>query len=174
MKQYTPQPGEYGDFYAGYLSYLPAEADVLNLLRENGSRLAHFYRQLPREKHSYRYAEGKWSLKEVVGHLIDTERIMGVRALRIGRGDQTPQPGFEQDDYIGPGQFEARSMDALCDEYLSVRAATLSLLESFSPEALLRTGPANGISFSTRALFAIIAGHELHHERIVRERYSGV
>ena len=119
----------------------------------------------------HRYASGKWSIKEVVGHMCDTERIMAYRALRIARGDQTPLPGFEQDDYVRAAGFDSISMSDLTEEFRLIREATLPLLRGFDEQALERRGTANKVSISVLALAYIIAGHERHHVSILRSRY---
>ena len=117
-----------------------------------------------------RYAPGKWSVKEVVGHVADTERVMSYRALRFGRGDQTPLAGFEQEDFVRGASWDEVPLAVLLDDLTSVRRATLSLFRGFSDDALARQGTANGTPVTVRALAAIITGHERHHLRILRER----
>jgi hypothetical protein len=119
-----------------------------------------------------RYAPEKWSIKEVVGHLIDTERVMSYRALRIARGDQTPLASFDENAFVRHAQFDGRSTASLLDEWRSVRDASVRLFEGFSPEVNMRRGTASGAEISVRALAYIIAGHELHHRAILRERYG--
>ena len=121
----------------------------------------------------HRYGPGKWSVKEVVGHVADTERVMAYRALRIGRGDQTPLPGFDQDAFVQGALWDDIPLPALLDDLLLVRMATLSLLTSFPEDVLGRRGTASGEPVSVRGLCFIIAGHERHHLRILRERYLG-
>jgi len=118
------------------------------------------------------YAPGKWSIKEVAGHIVDTERIMAYRLLRIARGDSTPLPGFEQDDYVRDGNFASRTLANLIEEFRLVRAATLALLQGLDGEALVRRGLADGKPVSARALAYIIAGHERHHLDILQQRYG--
>jgi hypothetical protein len=123
------------------------------------------------EQGNYRYAPGKWSVKEVIGHLIDSERVFAYRALRIARNDKTPLPGFEQDDYVAAGGFDRRSLADLAREFEHVRNATLDLIRPLSKEAFDRRGVANNAEVSVRALVWIIAGHELHHKEVLRRRY---
>jgi hypothetical protein len=118
-----------------------------------------------------RYAPDKWSLKEVVGHLNDTERIMAYRALRIARGDQTPIEGYEQDDYVRNSPFARRPLADLIEDYIAVRRATISLFRNLDVSAWIRQGVANKNEVTVRALAYIIAGHELHHRRILEEKY---
>ena len=117
------------------------------------------------------YAPDKWSLKEVLGHLNDTERIMSYRALRIARSDQTPIEGFEQDDYVRNAHFASRPLEDLIEDYIAVRRATVSLFRNLDEEAWTRRGTANNNEVTVRALSYIIAGHELHHRRILEEKY---
>ncbi len=120
---------------------------------------------------TFAYASGKWTVKQVLGHIIDTERIFAYRALRVARNDASPLEGFEQDDYVKASEMEHRRMADLFDEFRTVRAASISLFKSFAPEAWLRRGLANQFPFSVRGLIFQTAGHELHHVKILRERY---
>ena len=121
----------------------------------------------------FRYAPDKWSAKEVLGHVCDTERIFAYRALRIARGDQTPLAGFEQDDYVKNGPFAPAPLEEIIEDYIAVRRATLTLLRNLEEAAWTRRGVANKNEVSVRALAYIIAGHELHHRRILEEKYFG-
>jgi uncharacterized damage-inducible protein DinB len=125
----------------------------------------------PESDGDLRYAPGKWSLKEVLGHINDTERIMSYRALRISRGDTTPLAGFEQDDYVRNGPFARCTLADLIEEYIAVRRATVSLFRNLDEVAWTRRGKASENEVTVRALAYIIAGHELHHRRIVEEKY---
>ena len=128
-------------------------------------------RSIPSEKGDYRYAPGKWSIKELLGHVIDGERIFAYRALRFGRNDQTALNGFEQDDYVAAGAFDKRELSDLIDEFEEVRRATIHLFRGFDETAWTRRGVASENEVSVRALAYIIAGHELHHMGVLRERY---
>ena len=119
----------------------------------------------------YRYAPGKWSAKEVLGHVCDTERVFAYRALRIARGDQTPLAGFEQDDYVKNGPFAKAPMEEIIEDYIAVRRASITLFRNLDEAAWVRRGVANNNEVSVRALAYIIAGHELHHRRILEEKY---
>ena len=127
--------------------------------------------EISEEKGLFRYAEGKWSIKELVGHLIDTERVMAYRALRFARNDRTELAGFEQNDYIENSNFDACSLRELAREFELVRNANVLMFQNFSEEVWTRSGIASGNQVSVRALAYIIAGHELHHMKILRERY---
>jgi hypothetical protein len=165
-----PDATEHDPYYSRYIDQVP-EGDVLDTLGwQLGDTLA-FLRGLPESAGDARYAPGKWSVKEVVGHVSDTERIMAYRALRIARGDTTPLPGFEQDDYVKTAHAGRRPLAALASELESVRNATLSLFRSLDDDALLRRGLANKVEVTPRALAYIIAGHERHHLEILRTRY---
>jgi uncharacterized damage-inducible protein DinB len=158
---------EYHPYAQTYIDYV-IDLDPVEVLQ--ASHLD-FYENIASHKLSYRYGEGKWSIAEVLGHIIDTERIFSYRLLRIGRGDTTPMAGFEQDDYVVNAKSGERSWISLLDEYIAVRQSTLSLIDSFSAKELGRLGTASDHAFSARALVCMMAGHELHHIRIIKERY---
>ncbi|MBD0324821.1 MAG: DinB family protein [Pyrinomonadaceae bacterium] len=166
-----PERDEYVPDYERYISLVPAEEDVLTTLDRQFEDTLETLRGIPEERGDFRYAEGKWSIKELVGHLADSERIFGYRALRFARNDQTPLPGFEQDDYVRGGRFGACRLSDLVDELENVRKANMSLFRHLDEEAWARRGDANGSMISVRAIVYIIAGHEAHHMRILRERY---
>jgi hypothetical protein len=130
-----------------------------------------FFRSLTEPQGSLQYAPGKWTVKEVIGHMIDTERIFAYRALRIARDDRTPLPGFEENDYIANSNFKSYPVQDLAEEFETVRRANLYLFKRLDDEAWVRRGIANENEISTRALAYIIAGHELHHREIIRTRY---
>ncbi len=130
-----------------------------------------FLRSIPQELGSLRYAPGKWTVKEVVGHVIDTERIQVYRALRIARNDKTDLPGFEQDDYIPYSNSNARTMGDLVEEFAAVRRASVLLLRSFPGDAWSRRGTANNMSLTVRAIAYILVGHEMNHRKTLQEKY---
>ncbi len=165
-----PESSEYNPYYDKYISQVP-EGDVLALLQTQNQETAQLLSKVPETRATFRYAPGKWSIKEVLGHLCDTERIMSYRALRVARADATPLPGFEQDDYVQAANFDSRALADLAHEFQLVRQATLTLFRAFDEAALLRIGTANNSPISARALVYIIAGHEKHHAQILRERY---
>jgi uncharacterized damage-inducible protein DinB len=165
-----PAQDEYAPYYEKYVSLVPDGNIVATLERQAADTLA-LLRGVPEEKASSRYEPGKWSVKEVIGHVIDSERIFSYRALRFARNDQTPLPGYEQDDYARAANYDARTIADLADDFERVRAATVSLLRSLDAEAWTRRGTASDNPVSVRALAHIIAGHELHHVGILRERY---
>jgi uncharacterized damage-inducible protein DinB len=166
-----PAPGEYAPFYAGYLHEAPA-GDLLVALAEQGEHVQRLVRGLTDEQAHHRYAPGKWSVKEVAGHLADTERLFAARALRVARADATPLPGFDENEYVAAAGFERLSQDQLADELAAVRAATRSLLGTLPEDAWARTTEVNGGPMSARAIAYIIVGHERHHLRILHERYG--
>jgi hypothetical protein len=165
-----PQSGEYAPYYERYISLVPGN-DILAALDEQRRQTLLLLSARSEADGDLRYAPDKWSLKELLGHLNDTERIMSYRALRIARGDQTPIEGYEQDDYIRSSPFARRPLADLIEDYIAVRRATISLFRNLDEAAWMRRGVANKNEVSVRALAYIIAGHELHHRRIIEEKY---
>lgn len=165
-----PDPSEYNAYYGRYISLVP-DGPIVERLRDQIQETLGILRSLPEARGDHRYAPGKWSIKEMIGHVADAERVFSYRALRIGRGDETPLPGFEQDDYVKNGRFEARTLRHLVDELETVRKGTVLLLEGLEDAAMMRLGTASGFPVSVRALAYITAGHELHHRAVLRERY---
>ncbi len=165
-----PQAGEYAPYYDRYISLVQGD-DILNTLDQQRRQMLLLLSGRDEEDGNFRYAPEKWSAKEVLGHVCDTERIFAYRALRIARADATPLEGFEQDDYVRNGGFAQRSIGDLVEDFIAVRRATLSLLRDLDEAAWTRRGVANKNEVSVRALVYIIAGHELHHRRILEEKY---
>lgn len=165
-----PEDSEYLAYYGRYVALVP-EGDILTTLATQNQETLVLLRGLAEEKGAFRYAPDKWSIKELVGHVTDTERIFANRALRFGRNDATPLPGFEENDYVRGGSFGQYSLADLADGFESVRRSTVFLLKHMSREASTRRGTANGAEVSVRALAYVIAGHELHHVSILRTRY---
>jgi uncharacterized damage-inducible protein DinB len=165
-----PDPEEYADAYAGYISTVP-DGDIRDRLVEQAHATQVLLRGLSDEVARTPYAPGKWCIKEVLGHLIDAERIFCTRALRFARNDRTELPGYDHDAYVAVARFEDRKLSSLLREFAAVREATLRLFESFRPEDFERGGVANGRHTTVRAIAWIIAGHERHHQRGLRERY---
>jgi len=165
-----PDKSEYPDYCEGYVSKVPA-GDIVTVLRAQLDDSLALFRSIPETRGSYRYAEGKWSVKEVIGHITDGERILAYRALRFARGDATPLAGYEQDDYVLGGGFEGRSLKDLIDEFETVRRATISLFSSFDGEVWSRRGVANKNEMSVRGIAYVLAGHERHHVEILRNKY---
>ncbi len=165
-----PQPEEYAPFYKGYIDLI-GEADVLQTLQSNSQKSYDFFLSLPAEKADFAYAEGKWSIKEVLGHVIDTERIMSYRLLRFSRADHHPLAGFNENFFSSRSNYKTRTLDSLADEFNLLRRSNLYLYQNLHPEQLKRKGLASNAMVSVKALLYIIAGHELHHLKIIRERY---
>jgi len=168
-----PEPGEYAPYYDRYISLIPGN-DILSTLDEQRRQMLLLLSCRDEAEGNFRYAPDKWNAKEVIGHVNDTERIFSYRALRIARGDQTPVEGFEQDDYVRNGPFAHRTLSDLIEDYIAVRRATLSLLRNLDEAAWPRRGVANKNEVSVRALAYVIAGHELHHRRILEQKYFAV
>lgn len=164
------QDHETPEYFKGYIN-LVEENDVLKVLREGLKSTPDFLESLSDEQLDHAYAPGKWTLKESFLHLIDTERIMAYRALRIARNDRTPLMGFNQDDYVAYYNAGERSQSSLIREYRTVREASLSLFEHLDDEAVKRMGTASGYPVSVLSLAFIIAGHERHHLKLFREKY---
>ena len=165
----SPQKNEYDPYYERYVSLVQSDDVVAALEKQLFETTALLTAHAG--KADFRYAPGKWSVKEIVGHLADTERILSYRALRIARGDKTPIEGFEQDDYVPNGRFGERSLTDLLQEFADVRRATIHLLRNLSAGAAARWGTANKKEVTARALGYIITGHELHHRRVLQENY---
>ena len=166
-----PADTEYAEWYAGYVAGVP-EGDIVTLLREHGTLLGAELSAVPEARGGHRYAEGKWSIREVVGHLIDAERIFTYRAVRAARGDRTPMPGFDENAYVAAAASDHRTMADLLAELRAVRESSVALFASLPADAWTRQGLANGAEISVRALAFITLGHSLHHLRVLRERYG--
>lgn len=166
-----PAADEYGDYYSSYIDSVP-DSDLLDELSRQGRALQERFSELGEERARHRYAPGKWSVKEVLGHLVDCERIMSYRALCFARSERQSLPGFEQDDFVAAADFDSRPLSELLAEYAAVREATVALFAGLSPTELARRGRANDLVFSVRALAYLIAGHERHHLEILAERYG--
>jgi uncharacterized damage-inducible protein DinB len=168
----APGEGEYSPRARVYVDAVRDVSDVRALLREQPRSLRAALEPLSDGEALARYAPGKWSVKEVVGHVADTERIFAYRLLRIARGDQTPLPGFEQELYVAGARFDARPLASVLAEFETARAATLALLEGLDAEALARGGTASDHPVSASALVYVIAGHVQHHLGVLREKYG--
>lgn len=165
-----PEKNEYGEWYAGYVSLVPEE-DILAALMSQINEFEQLAESIHEEKGAFAYADGKWNVKELLGHLNDGERIFAYRALRIARGDQTPLSGFEQDDYIATGRFNSRTVADLIDELVMLRRSNLKLFENLEDAAWIRMGTASDNPISVQAVAYIMAGHVRHHLNILRNRY---
>ncbi|WP_418603341.1 DinB family protein [Hwangdonia sp.] len=162
---------EYNSYYGPYIKKLPENLALIDGFTEGLDNVLQFFHSVPSEKLEYRYAEGKWSVKEVFQHIIDTERVFMYRCFRIARHDKTPLPGFNQDDYIMPSQAHKKSMATLLLEYSSVRKNSITLLNSLSNEDLKFVGTASENTLSARAAAFIILGHEIWHIDVIKTHY---
>ena len=165
-----PEKSEYPTYCEGYVSRVP-DGDIVGTLGKQLEETLALIRGIPEARGGFRYAEGKWSIKELIGHVIDSERVFAYRALRFGRGDATPLSGFEQDDFVRGADFDKRRLNDLASEYEHVRRATISLFANLDETAWNRRGAANNSEVSVRGLAFIVAGHERHHLEILRTRY---
>jgi hypothetical protein len=167
-----PALGDYAQGVGGYIQAAPDLADAMKLLTMQRDTVRQRLGGVPAAKASFRYADGKWSVREVVGHMSDAERVFQYRMMRIGRGDETPLSGFEENNYVPAGQFESRAMEDVLEEWVAVRNATIALVRGLPPAAWKRAGTANGKRVTTAALAYITYGHVEHHLRLFTERYK--
>lgn len=165
-----PETGDYAPYYERYVKLIEGD-DILKILNEQSKKSQDVLNSFSEHKGNFRYAEGKWTVKEVVGHLLDTERVFAYRALCIARGEKKSLPGFEQDDYVKDGNFNRRELFELNYEFRLLRESNLLLFRSFSTEMLKKKGFANETSITVLAILFIIAGHERHHMNVLREKY---
>lgn len=168
-----PAEGEYAPSYAGYVGRVP-EGDVLAVLERQLEEVPALLAGLGEERAGYRYAPGKWSVKEVVGHVADLERVFAYRALRFARGDRTPVPGVEQDGYVAHAHFDRGTLADLLAEWENQRRANLLFFRRLDADAWARSGPASGAEVTVRALAYVLAGHLRHHLAVLSERYLAV
>ena len=168
-----PASGEYNPYYEKYIDQVPP-GDVRLILRVQLSDTIALLRPLTEQQAGFRYAPGKWSIRQTVGHIIDIERVMTYRALRVARADSTPMPGFDENAYAETAGSDARSLQSLLGELEAVRQGTAAFFQPLQQEAWTRVGTANNSPISVRALAYIIAGHELHHREILQSRYLPV
>ena len=165
-----PGEGEFNPYYSKYIDRVP-EGDIVETLTRQIAGTAELLRSLPADKHDHRYAAGKWSIKEVIGHIIDGERVFSYRALRFARGDETPLPGFDENEYAANANSAARTLEDLTSELEHLRLSTVRLFGGLDETGFTRRGVANNDPISVRALAFIIAGHETHHLDLIRTRY---
>ena len=171
MKPSDLKPEEFAGYFATYINQVSSEYTLVEELEISVHRLIKFVQNIPMDKFDYRYAEGKWTIKDIILHLIDAERIFAYRALRFARNDKTALASFDENDYVDEAHANKRSIQDLLTELAVVRQATLSLFKSFSEEELLRIGTASNNPMSVRALGFVIIGHQNHHQRVFQERY---
>ncbi|MBS1598163.1 MAG: DinB family protein [Bacteroidetes bacterium] len=168
-----PPAEEYNAYASKYIDLMPDDGMLLKHLENNFTTVKNFILPLPEEKLLFRYAEKKWTIKEVLVHIIDDERIYAYRAICFARNEKRPLPGFDENDYANYSNANERNLNNIFEEYEAVRKSTIALFNGLSPEVFLKTGIADGRHASVRALAFHIAGHELHHFNIIRERYLG-
>ncbi len=171
MKLSDLRPNEYAAYYGTYISQVSSEYNLVEELEISVHRLIKFVQNIPLDKFDYRYAEGKWTIKDILQHLIDSERIFAYRALRFARNDQTALASFDENNYADEAKANKRSIQDLLTELAVVRQATLSLYKSFSEVEILRIGTASDNQMSVRALGFVIIGHQNHHQRVFEDRY---
>lgn len=166
-----PTSNDYSPAHAAYVALVP-EDDILGSIEQQSSETQKFLATLDESKAAYRYADGKWSVKQVIGHIIDAERIIGYRLLAIARGETNPLPGFDENMYVDNAAFYAWSLGDLSEHYALVRRATIVLLRNLPKEAWSRKGTANNAPVSVNGLAYVILGHERHHVKVLHERYK--
>ena len=166
-----PKPEDYDAIYDGYISLI-GDDDIIEVLEEQRKTSEKFLNSFTEKQGNYSYANGKWTVKEVLGHVIDTEKIMAYRALAFARGEKQSLAGFEQDDYVAESNFNNRSLDDLINEFLTARESNIILFKSFDEEIFIRRGIASESEVTVLALIYIIAGHEKHHMKILSEKYG--
>jgi hypothetical protein len=167
-----PDSSEYARYFDPYVAQVP-DGSFLHLYEQQSRIALELLRSAPAERHAYRYADHKWSLKEVVGHLIDSDRIFAYRVLRIARGDQTPLPGFDENVFISGGSFDGRDWSGMLEEYETTRRSTLLLYEGLAAEAWTRRGMVSQVETTARGMAYAGFGHELHHLNTIRMKYLG-
>jgi DinB superfamily len=171
LKIDRPDSSEYAEFHTGYMAAVANESDALAALERQQPLIDRLGGLTPAQA-AFRYAEGKWSVKEVAGHLCDSERVLSYRMLRVARGDQTPLPGFDENAFVAGSNADRRPLSELVRELAAIRLATLALARSLDDDALLRRGTVNNWPLTARALAFIIAGHFQHHMNVLRDRYA--
>ncbi|MCW3107929.1 MAG: DinB family protein [Segetibacter sp.] len=166
----APVTGTYPAYFSNYINLVHADS-VAEAIERYSLNIVNFFKSIPSEKVDHRYAEGKWSIKEMLQHIIDAERIFAYRALRISRHDKTPLPGFDENTYAIASNADARNWQSLLEEFEAVRKSTDLLLQSFTPEHLQQSGITNESPNTTIAISFVVFGHILHHVNILKERY---
>ena len=171
MKKLSPPPfGKLNDYYQTYWKYLEGD-DLLTIMTKQTYIMNNWLASVPDKIQNHRYAEGKWMLKEVIGHLCDTERILTYRALRFSRNDSTPLPAFDENAFMMGSNYRSRELKDIIEEWQSIRTATISFFSSLDEEMADRTGVANGVEVSARILLYFILMHEKHHLQVMKDRY---
>jgi hypothetical protein len=165
-----PADTEYAPFYAGYVSLVPEE-DVVSALREQMAEITAIARGISPERETFRYAPEKWSVRELFGHMVDAERVFGYRLFCISRGEEQPLPGFDEKNYIARSGYGGRPLPDIVEELVLVRDANLSIVERLDERTVHRSGVANGVPITVRALLFVLTGHVRHHLNVLEERY---
>jgi hypothetical protein len=161
---------EYGQFYTGYVK-LSSGKPLMDCFKHCTADMINLLNSISDEQSLYRYEEGKWSIKEVIGHIIDTERIFSYRALALARGEENPIMGYDHNQYVATAGFDRLSLENFKLQYRATREATLTLFSNFDEQEMLRAGVVNGSNFTVRGIGYVIAGHEMHHQKILKDRY---
>jgi len=172
MQILPPLPENLSTYYRNYLRYMK-EVDMLQALQNASDEIEFFLRSVPPEKENFAYVPGKWMLKEVIGHLCDTERILTYRALRFARNDKTPLAGFEENDYVAYSNLKSRTLQSIGIEYLIIRESSIAFFNSLDESDFDRVGEANNNKVTVRDLLYFIITHQRHHFAIIKERYLG-
>jgi uncharacterized damage-inducible protein DinB len=165
-----PKENEYPSYYVPYVNLVP-DGDLIAILKQNLNATVQLFEGISEQDTHFRYAPNKWSIKEVLGHMSDTERIMSYRLLRIGRGDQTALAGFNENDYVKGSNVNQLPIETILEDFIATRKATITLIKNMPEEAWTNKGIANTFEITASALAYIIAGHEIHHRKIITERY---
>lgn len=168
-KEY-PSSSEYAHYYAGYVSNVPKK-NIIETLNLQMHEFYTFINSIPGDKAFHAYAEGKWTIKQVIGHIIETERVFAYRALAFSRRDENPLPPMDEKDYVKYANYNSRTISNLANEYLAVRISTIHLFQNMTKEMVSLKGTASGVEFTVRSLPFIIAGHERHHMNMIKEKY---
>ena len=166
-----PADDEYAPFFAGYVSLVP-ETEVLPVLAAQAAEIRALAGSIPPDRERFRYAPGKWSIREMLGHIGDAERVFGYRAFCISRGEQASLPGFDENDYVAEAAYDEHAVAQLAEDFAQLRASNLAVLERLAPERWSNVGVANGNRISLRALAYIMAGHVRHHLGVLKARYA--
>ncbi len=165
-----PAAGEAAEYYQKYIKLVPKEP-LLDVLYKQNQQFGAFFAQINNDQASFRYDKGKWSIREVIGHLVDVELVFCYRALGTSRGDKTDFPGFEEDDYVKNSRYDQMELGQLIELFYNCRRATIALFSSFDDKMMKKKGKANKNPFTVRAIGYIIAGHLIHHMKVISERY---
>ncbi len=166
-----PDPNEYPDYYGNKYIALVPEGDILELMTAQLRDTIKLLEDIGEEKSNYRYGEGKWSIKEVIGHLIDEERLFGYQIFRMSRGDRSSLPGINEDEYVEKGKFDNRSLRSISDEFKYLRNSNIEMITGLDEKMLLLPGTADGHNLTVRTIPFVMVGHVIHHTNVIRERY---